>query len=205
METQLPRTASEHPATWKHGFPVYHPGSRAAVRTWLEAHHDSARGVWFASWRRPSGRSPVPYEEMVEEALCFGWIDSTINVLDDDRRLQLFTPRKPRSSWTRLNRDRVARLEAEGRMTDAGRSAVEVARANGYWTLYDAAEDLLVPDELATALDATPAAREQWDSFPPSARKAMLWWLISARKPETRTRRIARIVDDAAAGRRSMG
>ena len=154
---QVPPTSSEHPATWKFDFPIYHPADLAAWRAWLEAHHDAARGVWVASWRKASGRDPVPYEDLVEEAICFGWIDSTVNILDDERGLQLMTPRKPKSGWTRLNRRRVAALEAQGRMTDAGRRAVEVAKANGWWTIYDAVEDLLEPDDLAAALDASPA------------------------------------------------
>lgn len=202
---QLPGTASEHPATWRFGYPIYHPASREAVRAWLESNHASARGVWLASWRRTTDRPTVAYADMVEEAICFGWIDSTVSVLDDDRTLQLFTPRRPRGSWTRLNRARVSRMEQEGRMTDAGRQVVEVARANGSWTIFDAVEDLLEPAELAAALDAAPAARDHWDAFPPSARKAMLWWVISARKPETRARRIGRLVDDATEGRRTQG
>jgi uncharacterized protein YdeI (YjbR/CyaY-like superfamily) len=201
----VPVTASEHPATWKFGFPVYHPASRGAWRAWLEAHHETERGVWVASWRRRTGRASVPYPEVVEEALCFGWIDSTVNVLDDDRSLQLVTPRKPRSSWTRLNRERVARMEAAGRMTDAGRRAVAAAQANGWWTLYDTVEDLEEPDDLAAALDDRPRARATWDAFPPSARKGMLWWVVSAARPETRARRIGRIVADAERGHRAQG
>ena len=98
----------------------------------------------------------MAYADLVEEAICFGWIDSTVNTLDDERGLQLMTPRKPKSGWTRLNRQRVAALEAQGRMTDAGRRAVEAAKANGWWTIYDAVEDLLEPDDLADALDASP-------------------------------------------------
>ena len=99
------------------------------------------------------------------------------------RGLQLMTPRKSKSGWTRLNRQRVAALEAQGRMTDAGRRAVEAAKANGWWTLYDAVEDLVEPDDLAGALDASPEARTAWDGFPPSARKQMLWWVVSAGRP----------------------
>ncbi len=198
-------TASEHPATWKFDFPIYHPADLAAWRVWLAANCDTARGVWVASWRKGSGREPVAYAELVEEAICFGWIDSTVNILDDERGLQLMTPRKPRSGWTRLNRRRVEALEARGRMTDAGRRVVEVAKANGWWTLYDAVEDLAEPDELADALDAVAAARNAWDGFPPSARKQMLWWVISAARPDTRTGRVARIVSEAAAGRRAQG
>jgi len=201
----VPPTASEHPSRWKFDFLVYHPIDRAAWRAWLDAHHATERGVWVASWRKASGREPIPYEELVEEAICFGWIDSTVNILDDERALQLMTPRKPRSGWTRLNRQRVADLEAQARMTDAGRRAVEVAKANGWWTIYDSVEDLIEPDDLAAALDATPEARKAWDGFPPSARKQMLWWLITAGKPETRTNRITKIVTAAAEGRRAMG
>jgi uncharacterized protein YdeI (YjbR/CyaY-like superfamily) len=203
--TDVPVTGSDHPATWKFDFTIYHPPDLAAWRAWLTANHDTARGVWVASWRKPSGRDRLPYEKLVEEALCFGWIDSTVNILDDARGLQLMTPRKPKSGWTRLNRDRFAALEAEGRMTDAGRRAVEVAKANGWWTAYDAVEDLIEPDELAGALDASPAARAAWDGFPPSARKQMLWSVVSAGKPATRASRIAKIVSEAERGRRAAG
>ena len=203
--SSIPPTASDHPASWKFDFPIYHPADLAAWRAWLQANCDTGRGVWVASWKKASGRDPVPYADLVEEAICFGWIDSTANVLDDDRGLQLMTPRKPRSGWTRLNRQRVATLEAQGRMADAGRRAVEVARANGWWTIYDPVEDLLEPDDLTEALDASPAARNAWDGFPPSARKQMLWSVVSARRPETRASRIAKIVSEAASGRRAAG
>jgi uncharacterized protein YdeI (YjbR/CyaY-like superfamily) len=201
----LPATASEHPAKWKFDFPIYHPPDLAAWRAWLEANCDTVRGVWVASWRKASGREPVAYEDLVEEAICFGWIDSTANVLDQARGLQLMTPRKPKSGWTRLNRQRVAALESQGRMTDAGRRAVEVAQANGSWTIYDSVEDLLEPGDLAAALDASAPARAAWGGFPRSARKQMLWWVVSSGRPETRTSRIAKIVSEAATGRRAQG
>ncbi len=201
----VPASASAHPPTWKFGFPIYHPPDLGAWRAWLHAHHGAARGVWVCSWRSASGRQPVPYPDLVEEALCFGWIDSTVNVLDDDRGLQLMTPRKAKSSWTRLNKRRVAELEATGRMTEAGRRAVAAAKANGWWDLFDSVEDLVEPDDLAAPLDAVPTARRAWDAFPPSARKQMLGWVVSAAKPETRAGRIAKIVAEAAAGRRALG
>jgi uncharacterized protein YdeI (YjbR/CyaY-like superfamily) len=203
--TQVPPSASDHPATWKFGYPIYHAETRAAWRAWLEQNHASVRGVWLASWRNSTGRPAVPYPEVVEEALCFGWIDSTVNILDEERGLQLLTPRKPRSTWTRLNRQRVAELEAAGLMTEAGRRAVEVARANGWWTILDPVEDLIESADLAAALDAMPQARKEWDAFPPSARKMMLWWVVSAAKPDTRARRIATIVSKAAHGVRAAG
>jgi len=200
-----PDSASEHPATGRFDFPLFHPVDLAAWRSWLTEHHATERGVWVVSWRATSGIERVPYEDLVFEALCFGWIDSTVTILDEERGLQLMSPRKARSSWTRLNRRRVAELEAAGRMTDAGRRAVEVAQANGWWTLYDSVEDLEEPDDLARALDAVPAARTGWDAFPPSARKQMLWSIVSAAKPETKASRIERIVADAAEGRRTLG
>jgi uncharacterized protein YdeI (YjbR/CyaY-like superfamily) len=203
--TNDPRSASDHPATWKFDFPIFHPADLAAWRAWLEHHHDTERGVWVASWKKAAGRDAVPYEQLVEEAICFGWIDSTVNTLDDDRGLQLMTPRKAKSGWTRLNRRRVAALEADGRMTDAGRAAVAAAQANGWWLLYDSVEDLLEPPDLAEALDASPAARTTWDRFPPSARKQMLWWVITAAKPETRATRVAKVVSEAEHGRRAAG
>ena len=203
--TAAPPSSSDHQPTWTFGYPIYHAESRAQWRAWLDAHHDATPGVWLCSWRAATGRSACPYPEAVEEAICFGWIDSTVNVLDDDRALQLMTPRKPKSSWTRLNRQRVAAMEAAGRMTDAGRRAVEIAQGNGWWTIYDPVEDLVEPSDLASALDRVPPARAHWDRFPPSARKAMLWWVVSAAKQETRARRVEKIVERAANGVRAQG
>lgn len=200
-----PPSASDHPATWKFDYPVYHAETRAQWRSWLQANHDTAPGVWLCSWKSATGRPACPYPEVVEEAICFGWIDSTVNALDDERGLQLITPRKPKSTWTRLNRRRVAEMEAAGLMTDAGRRAVETAEANGWWTIYDPVEDLIEPDDLAASLDADAAARAAWDAFPPGARKAMLWWVISAARDDTRARRVAAIVEHAARGERAHG
>jgi uncharacterized protein YdeI (YjbR/CyaY-like superfamily) len=201
----VPPSSSDHPPTWKFGYPIYHAAARPQWRAWLEANHATEPGVWLCAWRSVTGRPTCPYPDVVEEAICFGWIDSTVNTLDDERAMQLITPRKPRSTWTRLNRRRVADMEAAGLMTDAGRRSVEVARRNGFWTIYDPVEDLIEPDDLAAALDANPAARATWDGFPASARKQMLWWVISAAKPDTQATRIATIVDKAARGLRAQG
>lgn len=200
-----PRSSSDHPPTWKFDLPIFHAETRTQWRAWLEANHDAQRGVWLCSWRVRTGRPVCLYPDAVEEAICFGWIDATVNVFDDDRALQLMTPRKAKSSWTRLNRRRVKALEAAGLMTDAGRHAVEIAQQNGWWTLYDPVEDLVEPPGLAAALNASPQARLHWDAFPPSAKKAMLWWVISAAKDDTRNRRIDTIVTKAATGERALG
>lgn len=198
----VPPTASVHPERWKFDFPIFHAESRAAWRAWLAEHHSTERGVWLCSWKAATGRPTCAYADAVEEALCFGWIDSTVNTLDDERGLQLMTPRKPKSSWTRLNRQRVAAMEAAGLMTDAGRRVVDAAQASGWSTLYDTVEDLIEPQELAAALDANPEARSTWDGWPPSLRKQVLWSIVSAARPETATSRIGAIVAKAARGER---
>ena len=194
---------SIHPDTWKFNFPIYHALTRDQWRRWLEANHTTVRGVWLCSWRTITERPRCPYPDAVEEAICFGWIDSTTSILDDERGLQLFTPRKAKSTWTRLNRQRALDMETQGQMTDSGRAAIAIAKANGWWTIFDQVEDLVEPDELRRALDNNAAARANWDQFPPSARKMMLWWVISATKDETRDRRIADIVSKAATGQRA--
>lgn len=201
----VPPSASEHPLTWKFDYPVYHPATREAWRAWLDAHQDDGRGVWVVSWRSSTGRDTVSYDAIVEEALCVGWVDSTVNTLDDERGMQLVTPRKPKSTWARSNKERVARLEAEGQMKARGREAIEVAKANGWWDLLDDVEDLIEPDDLAGSLDEVPPARRAWDGFPPSARKQMLFWVVSAAKDTTRQRRIETIVEKAARGERAQG
>jgi len=178
---------------------VFHPRSRDEWRTWLADNHRSLKGVWLCSWRTGVEGERCLYPDAVEEAISFGWIDSTKALLDERRNLQLFTPRKPKSSWTRLNRRRAQEMEAAGLMTDAGRASIEVAKANGWWTIYDAVEDLIEPDDLKAALDRDPSARAHWDSVTPSTRKLMLWQVISAIKPETRARRIEQIVNAASA------
>ena len=200
-----PRSSSDHPPTWKFDLPIFHAETRTQWRAWLEANHDSARGVWLCSWRGRAGKPVCPYPDAVEEAICFGWIDATVNVLDDDRALQLMSPRRAKSSWTRLNRQRAKAMEAAALMTDAGRRAVSIAQRNGWWTIYEPVEDLVEPPELAAALDASPQARLHWDAFPPSAKKAMLWWVISAAKDDTRHRRIVTIVAKAATDERAQG
>jgi uncharacterized protein YdeI (YjbR/CyaY-like superfamily) len=182
---------------------LVHPESRAAWRAWLTEHHASIDGVWLARWTKASGRDSVPYEAIVEEALCFGWIDGVVHTLGDGRQAQLLTPRRPGSGWARSNKERVERLIAEGRMTDAGMAVVRAAQADGTWSMQDAAEALIESTELAAALDANPEARRQWDAFPASPRRALIWWVMSAKRPETKARRVSIIVDEAAEGRRA--
>lgn len=180
-----------------------HLETRAEWRAWLAEHHADSRGVNLVSWRTPTGRPAVGYEESVFEALCFGWVDSVGRRLDDERSTLYFSPRKPRSGWARTNKARVEQLRAEGLMTEAGERAIAEAVANGAWTLLDDVENGVEPDDLPAALDAEPDARRRWDAFPPSARKAMLEWLVQARTTPTRDRRLATVVAQAALGVRA--
>jgi uncharacterized protein YdeI (YjbR/CyaY-like superfamily) len=147
----------------------------------------------------------VSYEDLVLEALCVGWVDSSARRVDDERTALQFTPRRPGSGWARTNKARVDALERAGLMTSAGRAVVDAAKADGSWTLLDAAEALEEPPDLVVALDALPVARTAWDCFPPSARKQMLMWVLTAKRPATRAARVAAIVQKAAHGERAQG
>lgn len=171
-------------------------------RAWLEEHHGRPHGVWLVSWKPRTGKPAVLYEEAITEALRFGWVDSTYRSIDEERGMLWWSPRRKGSLWARTNRARVARLEREGRMTEAGRAAVEAAKADGSWTLLDPVEDLVVPNDLAAVLEVRPGARERWESLPPTARRAFLLWIVTAKRPETRDRRINESADLVAQGRR---
>jgi uncharacterized protein YdeI (YjbR/CyaY-like superfamily) len=170
--------------------------SREEWHAWLEANHRTSPGVWLVTFKRGSAQY-FSYGERVEEALCFGWVDSVARGLNDTRSMQLFTPRKPKSNWSGPNKERVVKLTAAGLMAPAGQAMVDLAKATGTWTALDDVEAGVEPDDLAAALDAAPDARRHWDAFPPSARRVLLGWLFTARKPETRARRIAEIVTRA--------
>ncbi|HSL97262.1 MAG TPA: YdeI/OmpD-associated family protein [Candidatus Deferrimicrobiaceae bacterium] len=182
--------------------PLVQPEERASWRAWLEANHATAAGVWLVMWRSGRGRGGLDYEAAIEEALCFGWVDGTAGRVDDERGKLYFAPRKPRSGWAATNKARVERLIAEGRMRPAGLAAIERAKANGAWELYDSVERLEIPDDLAAALAARPPAAATFAGFPPSVRKQALASVVLARRPETRARRIAAIAAAAARGER---
>ena len=172
--------------------------SRAQWRAWLAAHHATAPGVWLITFKKDSGGPHVPYHDVVEEALAHGWVDSRPRTLDDERSQLLITPRKPTSNWSKANKERIARLEEAGLMASAGRTAVEAAKRNGAWTALDNVEALEEPEDLRAALDASPDARRHWDAFPRSAKRSILEWIGTAKKSETRAKRVAETVDLAA-------
>ncbi len=159
-------------------------------RSWLAANHEASPGVWLVFYKKRSGTPSVDWGEAVDEALCFGWIDSKVQSIDDERYEQYFTTRKPTSPWSKLNKDKIAALEAAGRLTDAGRSAIDEAKANGSWVIMDDAEALIVPDDLAAAF-GDESDRRFFDALPPSTRRNILQWIVLAKRDETRARRIA--------------
>ena len=185
--------------------PHVHADDRATWRTWLEANHATEGGAWLVTWRQRSGRVGLDYEVAVEEALCFGWVDSTGGRVDDERGKLYFAPRKARSAWAATNKARVERLIADGRMAPAGLAAIERAKANGSWEVLDGPERLEVPGDLSTALDARPPAAANFAAFPPSARKMLLAWIAVAQRPETRAARIAATAESAARNERARG
>ncbi|WP_102193346.1 YdeI/OmpD-associated family protein [Microbacterium aurantiacum] len=173
----------------------------AAWRVWLDENHARAAGVWLLSVRG-SGAVGVGYEDAVRQALCFGWIDGPVRTFDDATVGQWFSPRRASSGWAATNKARLAELEAAGLLAPAGIRAIEVAKANGSWEMLDGPEAGIEPPEFAAALDADPAARATWDAFPKSVKKLGLTLIATAKRPETRSARIAKIVADAAEGKR---
>jgi len=182
--------------------PVVHAGNVATWRQWLEENHATATGAWLVTWRK--GHGPVlDYGEAVEQALCFGWVDSTGGRFDEGRTKLYFAPRKTRSVWSASNKARVERLIAAGLMRPAGLEAIERAKANGSWTALDEIEQGIVPPDLAVALEAHPPAAERFAAFPWSARRAILIWVADAKKPETRAARVLETAVRAARNERA--
>lgn len=164
---------------------------RAGWRAWLAANHATSPGVWLVYWRKAAGPGRLSYAEAVEEALCFGWIDSRPGPVDELRTKITMTPRKPRSVWSAVNKARIERLLAAGLIAPAGQAKIDAAKADGSWATLESVDALVEPDDLAAALAADPAARAGFDRFAPSRRKPLLLWVLSAKRPATREARIA--------------
>jgi len=180
--------------------PLLEPASRAELRAWLAENHASSPGVRLAIGKKGHDATTLTYDEAVEEAVAFGWIDSTAGKLDEHRYTVLFTQRKRGSVWAKSNKERVSRLSAAGLMTSAGTVAVEAAKADGSWDLLTDADALVVPPDLNAALEAATAAA-QWDALSASQRRMTLYWIASAKRHETRASRIAETVSAARDGR----
>lgn len=174
------------------------PDSRGSWRTWLQEHHQVRTSVWLLYHKKHTGKPTVSWEEAVEEALCFGWIDSTKKTVDKDTFMQLFSRRKPGGTWSKINKDKIGVLTDAGLMMPAGLESVRIAMDNGAWTLLDEAEALVVPMDLRQALEAHEGAETYFDGLSRSARKMLLMWLVLAKRKETREKRIHEIASQAA-------
>jgi uncharacterized protein YdeI (YjbR/CyaY-like superfamily) len=187
------------------GAPAILAPSPAAWRAWLDVHAATEGAVWLVQFRAGAATPSVGYEDAVRQALCVGWIDGQVRPRDDESRFQRYSPRNPKSTWVRSNRDRVADLLASGEMGPGGQALVDAAKAAGTWDLLADVEDGIVPTDVQAALDLVPVAAAHFAAFPPGVRKQILTWIVTAKKPETRDRRIATTVEMAARNERAQG
>lgn len=179
--------------------------SRAQLRAWLNEHHARAEGVWAVYPKASTKQSDMSWDAVVEECLCVGWIDSLPGKVDAKRTRTYICPRKPGSGWSRRNQQIVGQLIADGRVLPAGLQVVERAKADGSWSLFDAAEDMIVPDVLKRAFAEHPGAQVGFAAYPDRTKKALLQWVYTARREQTRQQRSAAICAAAAAGRKPPG
>jgi len=175
--------------------------NRHAWRAWLKRNHATGKEIWLIYYKKDSGKPRIPYEDAVEEALCFGWIDSTVKKLDRKRYLQKFTPRNSGSIWAASNIRRAKKMIAAGKMTAAGRRLYGELKTGKARKAPDRKE-MPVPQDLQTALEKNPAVREYYSRLAPSHRKMYIWWISDAKKLETRQRRIKRVLEMCAQNRK---
>lgn len=177
---------------------VFYPTSIAAWREWLEENHLKQQSVWIVFYKKQTGIPSITWSEAVDVALCFGWIDSKKIKIDEQHSHQFFSKRKEKSTWSKINKNKVTELIRADLMTSAGYESVEIAKQNGSWTLLDEVEELIIPDDLRTAFLEYSDAAGFFDQLSKSTRKAMLQWLVLAKRPETRQKRIVEIASLAA-------
>jgi len=165
--------------------------SRSEWRSWLGENHDKESEIWLVFYKVKAGKKSIRYEEAVEEALCFGWIDSLVRRIDDEKHMQKYTPRKANSNWSASNKKRVERLIADGLMTAAGLQKIRAAKESGSWSRLDSVDIRIeTPRDLKRALSQHETARKRYKELPPSRKKQFLWWIQSAKRDETREKRI---------------
>jgi uncharacterized protein YdeI (YjbR/CyaY-like superfamily) len=166
--------------------------NREDWRTWLEKHHATEKEVWLIYYKKHTGKPTIPYDDAVEEALCYGWIDSIVKRIDDEKYTQKYTPRKKKSIWSKKNKERVEKMIRQGRMTEAGLVKIREAKENGEWekTAGSVPEKLTIPPDFQQALAANPKARKNFQKFTPSYQKRYIGWITSAKRKETRQKRI---------------
>lgn len=174
------------------------PSSREEWRQWLEENHIEEESVWLVQYKVKSKKTSIPWSDAVEEALCFGWIDSVRRTIDDESYKQYFCKRKPKSTWSKINKEKVEQLTAQGLMAGAGLLTIEIAKKNGSWTILDEVEELIVPTDLDEAFSKEESSKEYYLSLSKSTQKMLLAWIVLAKRPETRQKRIVEIATQAA-------
>lgn len=172
--------------------------SRDALRRWLKQNYEKAGAFWLVSYKKHCAEQYVPYGDLVEELLCFGWIDSRTRRLDDDRTMLLVSPRNPGSTWSASNKTRLNRLRKAGLLTNRAETLIAEAKKDGSWSFLDDIEQLVVPDDLQQALDRNPRARDHFMAFGAAAKKVILLWIKTAKRTPTRERRVQEVVRLAA-------
>lgn len=177
--------------------------TRTQWRAWLAERHPQTDSVWVVTYKVGASRPRVPYDDLVEEALAFGWVDSLPRKLDAERTMLLMSPRKPGSNWSAVNKARIERMTAAGLMHPAGLAKIEQAKADGSWSALDAVDRLEVPADLAAAFHERPGSAEAFAAFPPSTRRGILEWIGNAKRPQTRAARIAETAEKAVRGERA--
>jgi len=171
--------------------------TRKELRDWLSENYARTKGVWLITYKK-SSQYYLAYQAIVQECLCFGWIDSLPRKLDEDRTMLYISPRKKGSNWSKVNKSYIAKLQAEKLIHPAGLEKIEQAKQDGSWAFLDDVEALILPDDLKLAFDNNLVARSHWDKFPPSVKRGILEWIKNAKKPATRAKRIADTVNKAA-------
>lgn len=183
---------------------ILRPANAAGWRTWLTQNHQHAVTIWVAVSKKNADRPTLSQSEAVDEALCYGWIDGTARSLDGQYFLQSFSRRKPRSAWSKINKEKISRFEKAGRMAQPGLDSIAVAKENGYWSILDEVEALVLPVDLTKALRKQPSAKSFFNALARSHKKRLLQWIVLAQRPETRAKRIEEIVLAAAEGRKPV-
>lgn len=174
---------------------TFYPTSREAWREWLQENHVLKQSIWLVQYKKKSTQFSLSWSEAVDEALCFGWIDSTRKTIDEDKYIQFFSKRKAVSTWSKVNKAKIIVLKEQGRMTQAGLDSIEIAQQNGSWTILDQVEELIIPQDLETAFNNHLNSKDFFLSLNKSSRKVMLQWLVLAKRPETRQKRILEIAE----------
>jgi uncharacterized protein YdeI (YjbR/CyaY-like superfamily) len=186
----------------KNGVKAFYAKTQADWRHWLDKNHEKEASVWLIIYKKNASADTLPHSNAVDEALCYGWIDSLTVKRDEESRYQFFSKRKPKSNWSAVNKAKALKMIEEGQMHQSGLKTIEIARANGMWDALNDVENLVVPQDLEKAFKANKTALAYWEKFPRSAKKAILKWISEAKREETRTNRIVETVKSAEENRR---